>query len=181
MGVYQKRYIQWLCRFLGDINGYSKLLDYLYQADFVWIIPMDENRAKDGINLRFQFCDIYRLDSTQMQEIFGSKPCSMLEMMIALAIRIEDDFMGTENQNNTSRWFWSMIFSMGLQLQKDEYFNPEKVDSVILHFIEHRYGTDGRGSLFHVPMRNVDFRNLQIWDQMNYWLILMDKKGGNYS
>lgn len=180
MGVYQKRYLQWLCRFLGDVSGYSKLLDYLYQVDFVWIIPMDENRAKDGLNLRNRFCDLYSFDTVQLQEIFGNKPCSMLEMMIALSIRIEDDFMGTENSNQIPRWFWSMIFSMGLQFNKDETFNSDKVDSIILQFIEHRYGPDGRGSLFHVPMRNVDFRNLQIWDQMNYWLILLDKKGGHY-
>ena len=173
---WQKRYLQWLYRFLGNTSNYSKLLDYLYQVDFVWIIPMDENRAKDGVNLRFQFCDIYGLDLTKHDEIFGSKPCSMLEMMIALAVRIEDDFMGTENSNNTPRWFWSMIFALGLQFQKNDNFNAEKVDSVILQFIEHRYGPDGRGSLFHVPMQNVDFRHLQIWDQMNYWLIFLDKK-----
>lgn len=176
MGIYQKRYLQWLYRFLGNYSGYSKLLDYLYQVDFVWIIPMDENRAKDGLNLRSRFCDLYSLNDIQMREIFSSKPCSMLEMMIALAIRIEDDFMGTENSNNTSKWFWSMIFSMGLQFNKDESFSAEKIDSIILRFIEHRYGADGRGSLFHVPMQNVDFRHLQIWDQMNYWLIFLDKK-----
>lgn len=180
MGIYQKRYLQWLFRFIGDFSGYSKLLEYLYQVDYVWIIPMDENRASDGLNLRNRFCDIYHLDASQLNDIFGSKPCSMLEMMIALAIRIEDDFMGTENNNNIPRWFWSMIHSLGLQFCRDDSFTQEKVDSVILQFIEHKYGQDGRGSLFCVPMHNVDFRNLQIWDQMNYWLILLDKKGGYY-
>ena len=172
----QNRYLQWLCRFIGNTNGYSKLLDYLYQVDFVWIIPMDENRAKDGLNMRDRYCDIYGYNRAQLNNIFDSKQCSMLEMMIALAIRIEDDFMGTENTNNVPRWFWSMIFSMGLQFNKDDSFNSDKVDSVILQFIEHRYGPDGRGSLFHVPIQNVDFRHLQIWDQMNYWLIFLDKK-----
>ena len=141
---------------------------------------MDENRAKDGINLRNRFSDLYSLSGDQMREIFGEKPCSMLEMMIALAIRIEDDFMGTESTNNTSRWFWSMIFSMGLQFQKDGNFDEDRVHSIIMQFIDHRYGQDGRGSLFHVPIHGVDFRSLQIWDQMNYWLILLDKKGGYY-
>ena len=180
MDVYQKRYLQWLYNFIGNYSGYTKLLEYLYQVDYIWIIPMDENRANDGLNLRNRFCDLYHLDGSQLENIFGSKPCSMLEMMIALSIRIEDDFMGTENSNNIPRWFWSMIHSLGLQFNRDEHFSQEKADSIILQFIEHRYSSDGRGSLFYVPMRNVDFRNLQIWDQMNQWLILLDKKGGCY-
>lgn len=141
---------------------------------------MDENRAKDGVNMRNLFCDAYRLDGEQMQAIFGSKPCSMLEMMIALAVRIEDDFMGTESTNNVPRWFWSMIFSMGLNICSDSCFDSNKVDHIILQFIEHKYAPDGRGSLFNIPMHNLDFRNMQIWDQMNQWLILLDKKGGVY-
>ena len=66
----------------SDRISYEKLLTFLYNTEFRYSIPMDRNRASDGINLRRRY-------SLEVHDDFHiRKPCSVLEMMIALAIRI---------------------------------------------------------------------------------------------
>ena len=56
----KEEYFEWMCDFVCD-NRYSKRLSYrklmirLHQIDFEYTIPMDGNRAADGIDLRYRF------------------------------------------------------------------------------------------------------------------------------
>lgn len=44
-----------------------------------------------------------------------NRPCSVLEMIIALAIRLEEHIMDDPDiGNRTGQWFWDMIVSLGL-------------------------------------------------------------------
>lgn len=167
----EEKYFRWLLNYLGDCSNYTKLLKHLYLIDYVCTIPLDKNRAEDGINLRSTFCNNY---------IFKNSNCSMLELLIGIAIRIENDFMATEYCDRTSKWFWSMIESLGLNLYTNDNYSEEKVDQIIFRFLNHQYLPNGRGSLFYVPRNGVDFRNLQLWDQMNYWLNFIFRKEISY-
>ncbi|WP_243133445.1 hypothetical protein [[Ruminococcus] torques] len=53
-------YFNWMCQLVFD-GRYSKKLSYrrllkvLHKIEFTYSIPMDGNRAEDGIDLRYRF------------------------------------------------------------------------------------------------------------------------------
>ena len=132
---------------------------------------MDANRAYDGILLRKRFEYENSLDSSTMDLYFGDRPCSVLEMMIALAITCEENIMDDpEYGDRTGQWFWSMIVSLGLGGMTDQKYNREEVDDVIFKFLTRNYDRDGKGGLFTIPNCEVDMRNYEIWCQMCWYM-----------
>lgn len=133
---------------------------------FTWIIPMDENRALDGMNLRTRFIDIY-----PNSELDFERECSILEMMIALSMRCEDYIMQDERYGNrTGEWFWNMILSLGLTGMTDTNFNKGFVEEVLFRFITRDYGANGAGGLFTILNPHIDMRRIEIWHQLNWYL-----------
>lgn len=134
------------------------LLDKLNTVEFTFTIPLDKNRAHDGLYLRRKL------------GYESNDPCTMLEMMIALAVRIEDEFLGdtsTESVSQTGVWFGEMVDSLGLtNCDSDEEFY-----FIMDRFFAHEYEPNGLGSLFYTPTATDDFRYLQIWDQMGAWIV----------
>ena len=165
MTIRDKRYFEWLCSLVTTKRrtSYKKLLEYLHNWEFTWVMPLDSNRAADGLELRRKYYD-YRDDTPQY-------PCTVLEMMIALSVRCEDSMMVNDAYGNrTGEWFWNMIFSLGLNTQFDSRFNPNYVDEVLNNFVNRNYEPDGTGCLFRTSNQNVDMRKLDIWYQMQYYL-----------
>lgn len=166
---HETKYFNWLCDLVYDRNSktsYNKLLKCLHDKEFTWTMVMDENRALDGIELRDRFVDLY-----PYAEIDFDKPCSMLEMMVALAERCEDHIMSNDRYGNrTGEWFWNMILSLGLTKMFDENFDRGYVDEVLFIFDTRQYAKDGKGSLFAIDSDDVDMRNIEIWYQMNRYL-----------
>ena len=103
----EELYFEWL-QSLIDGNRYSKtpftkLLTYLHDVVFTWIIPKDDNRAEDGIDLRYRFA--IEKDILASKE-FLENSCSVLEMMVALSVRCEEDIMDNARLGNrTGQWF----------------------------------------------------------------------------
>ena len=90
---------------------------------------MDENRFADGINLRYRFADELGYSREQIALYLNDKPCSILEMMIALSIRCEEQITGDmEEGDHPDRWFWLMINNLGLTNMVDDYFDLNYVD-----------------------------------------------------
>ena len=58
----KKQYFEWMCalicdkRYIGHAS-YNMLLKYLNKKKFTYILPLDENRLLDGLDLRFRFAD----------------------------------------------------------------------------------------------------------------------------
>lgn len=53
-------YFDWMLSFVYDDHyfknlSYRRLLEYLDLREFYYILPMDDNRAHDGISLRYRF------------------------------------------------------------------------------------------------------------------------------
>lgn len=147
----------------GDIS-YRELLWKLNDIEFEYYIRGDYNRAADGIDLRRRFAyDFLEIDHAE-RYILG--PCSVLEMMIALAIRCEEIMDDTEYGNRTAQWFWKMIVSLGLGGMTDERYNDRVVKEVINDFLDRNYDRDGHGGLFAVDNCHRDMREIEIWEQM---------------
>lgn len=165
-------YFEWLCELI-DIGRFSKnvsyrsLLKHLHNIEFTWFIPHDDNRADDGIQLRRKYglhCDDLALSR------YISGPCSVLEMMVALATRCEAFMDDTLMGDRTGQWFWGMIHNLGLSPMTDSKFDIDYVDDIIARFLNREYEPDGKGGLFTVKHCAQDMRTVEIWCQLSWYL-----------
>lgn len=169
----KNRYVQWMfgvvdCPEYGaPASNYTKLLYMLLSIPYVPTLVMDENRLIDGQNLIREF---YYSATGSTTGPWWPEYCSILEMMIALAIRAEDIMEDPDIGNRTSIWFWRMIDSLGLIQQNNLSFNPEIVSNVIERFLRQEYLPNGSGGLFTLPGCPVDLRVVEIWEQMIWYL-----------
>lgn len=138
---------------------YHLLINELYSREFVPIIKRDDNRAVDGIYLRDE---LGFEDDTD-------KPCSVLEMLIALSGRFDGNsgFDPDEVYEN----FWILIRNIGLDQYDDVNYSGNEVWSILYIFENRTYSFNGKGGLFPLKRPRTDQRGIEIWDQMQEWLI----------
>ena len=179
LGV-QSDYFDWMCDLVckdrfADNNSYRKLLSYLHNIEFRYRIQNDSDRACDGVHLRHRYalyCDEY--DYNYIQECLSGEPCTVLEMMVALAIRCEETIMDDPSfGDRTGQWFWRMIVNLGLGSMTDNRFDRAYVTEVLVDFLNREYEPSGRGGLFTVRNCDRDFRMMPIWNQMMLYLDTM--------
>ena len=148
--------------------SYRKLLMRLHDTEFTWFVPYDDNRADDGVQLRRRFA-LIRDDISISNYITG--PCTVLEMMVALAVRCEETIMDDALMGNrTGQWFWGMIHNLGLSPMSDSKFDKRTVDEIIQRFLNREYEPNGKGGLFTVKRYERDMRTVEIWCQLNWYL-----------
>lgn len=170
-------YFEWLFDLAcGDIYAkqisYRKLLTRLHEIEFRYLHPMDFNRAEDGISLRHRYILAHGFDSRYdqvMDELRG--PCSVFEMILALAIRCEEDYMDDPGIGERYRqWFWGMVRNLGLGAMMDHTYDEAYVDQVIDIFLKREYKPNGEGGLFTIKKCPFDLRQVEIWYQLNWYL-----------
>ena len=167
----QREYFNWLCELVdNDEPGptYFKLLDVLFNTEFsektAVLIPNDDNRIEDGLYLREEFTDEFDISN----QVILTGPCSLLEMMIGLAKRIEDSF----GMRSACEWFWEMmdnLYWMGFT-DSDSWSN-EDLYVTIEELLKRKYDRNGDGSLFPMKHAKRDMRKTEIWYQMSNYLI----------
>lgn len=155
---------------------YRKLLLQLHRIYFTYKIPMDANRYEDGIALRYRFGVENDIHPAIISQYLDTTPCSILEMMCALAIRCEEQFMSDPDLGNrTAEWFWCMILSLGLKDMDNDKINNSHVHLAIDKFLNHKYSRNGRGGLFTIRGTEYDMRTIEIWDQLMLYLNYIDQ------
>lgn len=166
-------YFEWLYQLVcGDrysnAISYKKLLAYLHRTEFTYLLSKDKNRAADGVDLRYRFSK-ERYHGHVPSCLDG--PCSILEMMVALAIRCEETIMDDPKiGDRTSQWFWGMVTNMGLGYMSDNRFDEHVAKEIIDRFLNRDYSQNGRGGLFTVRNCEYDLTNIEIWTQMLWFL-----------
>ena len=168
-------YFEWMyqlvCTESDKRLSFRKLLGRLYDANFEYTFPIDGNRESDGIHLRYRFGEEFGYDRRAVASVLDNRPCSILEMMIALSLRCEEFIMiDSHYGNRTGQWFWNMINSLGLGGMTDEKIDRGYVTRVIDRFNDRQYEPNGHGSLFQIHDKTVDMRKLDIWYQMQAYL-----------
>ena len=154
-----------------DGISYKKLFAFLYDTEFTYDIDNDENRAYDGISLRERFANTK--ESILYDDILYAldKPCSVLEMILALSIRCEEQIMtDTRYGDRIKQWFWTMLKNLGLNLMTDDVFDKEYAEQIINRFLKREYSRNGRGGLFYIPDCEDDLRQHEIWTQLCWFL-----------
>lgn len=162
-------YFQWLCELIHAGDGevpYYILAKELHKIEFTWSVPNDDNRAFDGLRLR----DEYGQNS---QYLDG--PCSVLEMLIGLARRMDFELSKPDDDSDyTPKYFWEMIYNLRLiDYDDDQYvvLNRETpVRGVIRTLLDREYCSTGYGGLFPLNYTDVDQRDVELWYQMNAYL-----------
>ena len=162
-------YYDWLVGYVApdyetrDI--YQNVFNYLYDTDFKWFVKNDDNRAQDGLELRSTFENYTGETCDKIGE------CSVLEMMVALAIRCESDLMYDPDEGNrTSEWFWIMMENLKLNYLSDDVFDAGEFYTIIDRFLDHTYDPDGYGGPFYIHNFKGDMRKIELWSQLNYYL-----------
>lgn len=141
---------------------------HLHKCEFRYSIPRDKNRAHDGIALRDRFA--YFNGYEDLTNVLVG-PCTVLEMILALAIRCEETIMDNpEIGDRTAQWFWGMITNLGLGSMYNDRYDKQYVDFVINRFLDREYASDGTGGLFTVRDCRKDLRKVEIWYQLNWYL-----------
>ena len=170
------KYFDWICELIenhdeyGEDLSYTKLLQHLDSIEFTYILEMDGNRFTDGEDLRYRFGYEMHYQRELIEDNLDGRPCSVLEMMVALAVRCEEIMDSPDEDNRTGQWFWEMIDSLGLGGMTDLNFDAEYVDRVISKFLNRKYKSNGSGGLFTVKKPAYDMRNVEIWSQMMWYL-----------
>lgn len=150
---------------------YKKLFHFLNSIEFTYTIRGDRNRASDGVDLRYRFAYDAGYSRETIDEYLGDRPCSVLEMIVALALRIEDQIMDDSDYGDrTGQWFWNMIVNLGLGSMCDNRFDPGYSEEVIARFLNHEYSYDGEGGLFTLREPSDDMRKTEIWWQAMWYL-----------
>ena len=174
--IINNEYFEWMCNLVCDSNRfkkvhYDKLLSYLYDTEFTYLLDMDSNRAEDGIDLRYRFAIESKYSRADISRYLDYCPCSILEMMVALSLRCEENIMDDPDiGDRTGKWFWDMIVNLGLFKMNDLNFDLDKVSDIINIFLDREYEANGRGGLFLVRNSKYDIRTVEIWYQMCWYL-----------
>jgi len=164
-------YFNWLYSKVARVDvptpslTYYTLIRALHSVEFVWVVQGDENRAADGLDIRHEF--LAQAHLPQDSHWLGI-PCSVFEMMLALARRAE-----FQTDITAKEWFW--IFVVNLfghdDLSDAAHPNVKSINDILDQFLWRTYLHDGRGGMFPLSRTNYDQRKVEIWYQFNEYLV----------
>ena len=157
----EESYFNWLCAKVLSVNVpvYGRLMRILYGTEFAWVVTGDHNRADDGRELRDDFL---RETYLRKDRAWYNAPCSVLEVLIALAKRA-----AFQTEKPVKEWFW--IFIANLEL--DEYRQVSDSDVPIIEeilddFVWRQYEFSGHGGIFPLRWPKRDQREVELWYQL---------------
>lgn len=154
------KYINWLLdRIRFNKKGYDILIEYMFLTPFKCVIDRDENRINDAYSLLSEY-----------NGNVNSKCLSVLEVLAALAIRIDDEYIGDPIEPNPSFIFWKMCCNLGLNKLDDKHFDERKYYNIINKWMNRDFLSNGVGGIFPLEHPSIDQRDIEIWAQMQEYL-----------
>lgn len=164
--MFYKQYEKWLINKINPNHKkeYNKLLHHLHCTPFRWFVPNDDCRESDGKILRDEFCIHYSFRYSKVPET-----ASILEVLIALAERLS----WTIGVMNTSQSFWMMLKHLEISSFTDDKYdgNDVVITNILEYFLRRDYDFYGRGGLFPLKNPKEDQRKVEIWYQMNAYIL----------
>lgn len=153
-------------------GDYYQLIQYLVETDYYWSVPLDEDRATNGIALRKRWAKEFEVPIEDVEFIFQHRPCSVLEMLLAMCLDAEERIMWDfDIGNQSSRWFWLIMSNLGIACMDDNHFDYEFVAKAVDIMLNREYDADGsNGGPFVVPNPKKDLRTVNYWMQFMWYL-----------
>lgn len=167
-------YFNWMCEIvfpnIYDRQRYRNLLITLNSLIFHYSIPMDENRMRDGIDLRYRFAyDNGYSNDRVTSALSENNSCSMLEMMVALALKGDERILyDYETGSKADFIFMLMLQSLQIENMVNENLDVMYVEDRVDRLLNHEYDYNGYGGLFTVGNPRRDMRLVDIWYQMSW-------------
>lgn len=166
-------YFNWLYSKVASVEFPTPSLTYytlfrdLHSKEFVWLVPGDDNRAEDGLDLRIEF---FRQSLMDYDPPWASIGCSVLEMLIAFSRKAE-----FETEIPVRQWFWIFLSNLGLDELCDANTGiSRKVGEVLDRFVWRTYSRNGRGGICPLTKPKNDQRKIEIWYQFCEFLIELE-------
>jgi hypothetical protein len=134
------------------------MLRGLFYESFFHFVPNDDNRASEGQGLRDKFMEDMEL---KLDRQLYFRPCSVLEMMIALSERMAFELFNPMKMPDpdVTGCFWEIVDNLNLK--------PNQSNSAIIHkLIKREYSESGLGGMFPLEDPREDQRAVEIWYQM---------------
>ena len=162
-------YFNWLCAKVIQLENptpslrYDKLFRILHSTEYVWLIPGDDDRAEDGVELRYTFLQETGLEDDLHWE---HQTCSVFEMLMAFSKRCE---FATDVPYID--WFWEFIENLGLRRYNDAANGFDRVDELLYIFVWRQYDFNGVGGLFPLKETTMDQTETDVWYQFSHYLV----------
>jgi hypothetical protein len=168
----EETYFKWLYQQVGadshkddPSSAYWNLMRLLHKKQFVFWVPNDDNRAADGRELRKDYLRDH--PTTSLPDGWLTMNCSMLELLVAMAQRL-----AFQMDSQPRYWFMELLNNLGLFDHRDSLeYSPDQVEDILDVVIWRTYDYDGRGGLFPLVEPLEDQREVELWDQMNSYLL----------
>ena len=174
-------YYRWLISIIeppetvrSPIRDYGILLFSLWRRDYFWYdrYEREEDRANDGRCLRERFM----MEFDRTPDAVPQGPTNVLEMLIALAIRIDNTVHDWTIGSRPWEWMVMFITNLGLADFTDNNLHPADegyISDRLERWMSHDIGRRGERGLFRfrTPASKTDIERMTTWDQMQYWVI----------
>ena len=176
--TFSQEYFDWLYSKIRANNkrlNHRHLLDILFKKDFRWTVNFDENRCDDGLELREIYIQEFNIDEDHLEvQYFLKRKCSVLEVLVGLAIRMNDlEHILEDPKNHTNRWFHELLKNLKLDEFTDELgpIEEAEVDDILERWLGRTYDFFGRGGAFPLKKRPLkDQTRVELWYQMMSYL-----------
>lgn len=170
-------YLRWLAARVKGTVQYSKLLSILHNVEFEWVIPEDEHRESDGRRMRSIFAEAKGFEAKDGDLLY---PASFLEVLISLSESMGMNILyDDENPDGEPYvYFWELLDNCGLANYDNAYLSSMTkseaemfVRAACERVMLRLYDRDGRGGLFPIPRSRKDQRKIELWYQMNEYIL----------
>lgn len=162
-------YYEWLVSqiHIPNHNDYSELFERLHNLEFIWIVPHDDDRAGDGTALRYEF-----LNGASRKLLL--KEATILEVLVALSRRVAFQ-AGTES---AERWAWRLLKNLRLNKATSPLVGSkgERVEEILYNLVWRQYQSNGSGGFFPLKHNLKDQTKVDIWNQMNAYVMEMSDR-----
>lgn len=169
--VRNRKYFEWLTSQIefNSTKTYLGLLDHLHNTEFVWVVPNDDNRVYDGLDLRSEFIDGthgWALDEILRLPIMTGEGASVLEVLIGLSRRVAFICGG-----EAPWWAWQLMGNLGLYKFSDPMTRrkTDQLNEILEALIWRTYARNGEGGFFPLNDPKEDQTKVEIWYQLNQY------------
>lgn len=156
-------YLRWLGPQIRDEDKtptYWDLFGIMFEKEFEWKVPNDDNRLQDGVDLRAEYCYANHIRRGSLTRLGQAR---FLEVLIGLSRRMSFNAGGT-----AQGWAWQFILNLELSRMTDPLLRGKqrKTDDILDTVIWRTYTPDGVGGFFPLAWPDEDQTQKELWYQM---------------
>lgn len=167
-----QKYYEWLISQIevGRNKTYYGLFEKMHNTEFIWVVPNDDNRVHDALDLRSEFMigmHGMKTENVMKLDVMTEKGATLLEVLVSLSRRTASTAGG-----DPEWWAWHLIENLNLHKLSDPFTErkDERANEIFYTLIWRTYQRDGHGGFFPLVDPHEDQTKIEIWFQMNKYV-----------